>query len=760
MADAMGAVANDLRGVASDARQVANDFDIRAQEQEAAQAAIKDVEVSKRIREILYAPETGYLGQRQNNAVTGYGATQQEINGVKEDALKDLSQSMRARLEPAISRRVDSAFQKMAVHQNNERTAWLDGASQARVSASADDALAAFSDEGEINGHLLLGVGEIRNRAERLGWSSDQRIAAEQAYTSTTLKAVIFRRAQDDPSAALAYAQRNQERLTAGDFAYIEEVVGKESKLQQGRQWAQGQGAASLTGAAAEVAVSLQQAVISQESGGKATAESPVGASGLMQIMPATARDLASQMGIAGVASMSDAQVKQWLKANPEQNVRMGTQYLTQQLKRYGGIPELALAAYNAGPGAVDGWIERFGDPRTAEISISEFVSKIPYKETREYVPSVLKRMPEAAVVSDDRFAQAMQIKDPVVRDAALSELAKMQQIQNAAETRQKREAQDGLWEFVEQGGDPAEAPAEMRLEAGRADVAAAEAYHLAKQTGRPIKTDNEAYLELRNLPRDEFLATDLRGYRDRLSDADFKRMVDLQVAEKSTSVKERSIDSMLGPARRVFEAAGISKGDAGSKQSQEYARLESQVIRTVDQWESENPGKTMPRSLVMDVAKHMTTTYRDPGGTVDVELTPASLRSAAQPITRSLLGPVGKNADKYADFEPAHLEAARQFRARTGRDPSAAESQDIARGMLTEFHVDSGGFSGLFDGDDKFAYQITAEDLTALQQGSAVIEVDGRKITVQEIAIAAKLFRKENGYEPQIYQIMSMVAE
>ncbi|MFK7942301.1 MAG: transglycosylase SLT domain-containing protein, partial [Paracoccaceae bacterium] len=447
IADAFGDVANDLDRVANtlDAK-----FQREVQEQEAANAAVKDVEVSKRIREILYAPETGYLGQRQNNAVAQYGATQKEINGVKEDALKDLSESMRARLEPAISRRVDSAFQKMAVHQNNELTAWLDGAAQARVSASADDALAAFSDEGEINGHLLLGVGEIRNRAERLGWSSDQRLAAEQAYTSATLKAVILRRAQDDPSAALAYAQRNQGRLTASDFAYIEKVVGTESKLRQGRQWAQGQGAVRLTGAAAEVAASLQQAVISQESGGKATAESPVGAAGLMQIMPATARDLASQMGIAGVASMSDAQVKQWLKANPEQNVRMGTQYLTQQLERYGGVPELALAAYNAGPGAVDSWIERFGDPRTGEISISEFVSKIPYKETREYVPSVLKRMPEAAVVSDDRFAQAMQIQDPVVRDAALSELAKMQQIQNAAETRQKREAQDGLWEFVE----------------------------------------------------------------------------------------------------------------------------------------------------------------------------------------------------------------------------------------------------------------------------------------------------------------------
>lgn len=126
----------------------------------------------------------------------------------------------------------------------------------------------------------------------------------------------------------------------------------------------------------------LVHALIRQESGFDSDARSPAGALGLMQLMPATAREVARREGLSHETG--------WL-VRPDHNIRLGTAYFKTLLDRFDGSYALALAGYNAGPARVDRWITEFGDPRDGSMDLAGWVERIPISETRNYVQRVLE---------------------------------------------------------------------------------------------------------------------------------------------------------------------------------------------------------------------------------------------------------------------------------------------------------------------------------------------------------------------------------
>jgi soluble lytic murein transglycosylase len=130
------------------------------------------------------------------------------------------------------------------------------------------------------------------------------------------------------------------------------------------------------------VPTEFAMAIARQESELDATAGSSAGARGLMQLMPATAKDVADRIGL----SYEPGRLTQ-----PHYNARLGTEYLAQMLARFDGSALLAAAAYNAGPGRVDQWLERNGDPRRPEVDSVVWIESIPFSETRNYVMRVLE---------------------------------------------------------------------------------------------------------------------------------------------------------------------------------------------------------------------------------------------------------------------------------------------------------------------------------------------------------------------------------
>jgi len=131
-----------------------------------------------------------------------------------------------------------------------------------------------------------------------------------------------------------------------------------------------------------------------QESQFAQNAISHAGARGLMQFMPATAQEESRR------ANMSYSPSR--LMDDPTYSMQLGSNHIERLLGTYSGSHPLAVAAYNAGPGNVNRWLREIGDPRTGAIGWAEWVERIPFTETRNYVQRVL----ENAVVYEHLYPQ------------------------------------------------------------------------------------------------------------------------------------------------------------------------------------------------------------------------------------------------------------------------------------------------------------------------------------------------------------------
>ncbi|MCG8707577.1 murein transglycosylase [Brenneria sp. 4F2] len=127
------------------------------------------------------------------------------------------------------------------------------------------------------------------------------------------------------------------------------------------------------------ISQSYAMAIARQESAWNPMARSPVGASGLMQIMPATAQHTAQMSNIAGYSNSSQL-------FDPQTNILVGTSYLEYVYQTFGRNRILSSAAYNAGPSRVNTWLRN----SAGRIDSVAFIESIPFSETRGYVKNVL----------------------------------------------------------------------------------------------------------------------------------------------------------------------------------------------------------------------------------------------------------------------------------------------------------------------------------------------------------------------------------
>jgi soluble lytic murein transglycosylase len=122
-----------------------------------------------------------------------------------------------------------------------------------------------------------------------------------------------------------------------------------------------------------------------QESEFNSLTLSGAGARGILQVMPVTARHVCRDYKIV-------CDIPRLMK-DPAYNTMMGSAYISDRMDEFTGSYVLTLAGYNAGPGRAREWIKEFGDPRDPKVDPIDWIHRIPFEETREYVQKVLSNI-------------------------------------------------------------------------------------------------------------------------------------------------------------------------------------------------------------------------------------------------------------------------------------------------------------------------------------------------------------------------------
>lgn len=232
-------------------------------------------------------------------------------------------------------------------------------------------------------GTVLLEMGLLPEAAEELG-AIDPGLLREASATAPGAVlhvADLLDRAGDHRAAHNLLRTRAREvlrRPPEGENRRAWEIAYPGAFREEVERWA----------ADAGVPPDLVHALMREESGLDPLAVSRAGAVGLTQLMPSTASHVARKIGL-GQVGRADL-------SRPDLNIRLGAKHLGDLLRRFEGSLALALAAYNAGGGAVSRWIGRRGG-----LDLDEFVEEIPVEETRGYVKRVLRSFAAYRLLQD-----------------------------------------------------------------------------------------------------------------------------------------------------------------------------------------------------------------------------------------------------------------------------------------------------------------------------------------------------------------------
>lgn len=527
-------------------------------------------------RDTLYG-DGGYMNRSGRDAAQG----RDEVLKQYQDGFRQIQQGLsspelRNQWEKTMAGRNAAVSLDVYQHSAREARSWRNGEREARILNETASAAAFYNNPERLAANLAGIREESLAYAQSQGWGAEQTShflrgnlsAAHFAVAQRMVEAGQFKQA----SAYIAQhaGQMSTNHLILADKAWREAAVvyGGQAAADAAIAYGRSRGSVSdETLYQTEASENLFGALVRQESAGNAAAVSSKGAAGLAQVMPDTAREIAQELGESDVAAMSDAEVTKFLQV-PENGLRYGLHYLNKQLKQYDGEVVLALAAYNAGPGRADEWIEKFGDPRLGEIDPMEWADSIPFPETRAYVAGVLTKASTGSPEQEggDWYTLAAeevaQIEDPQVRAVAQRRLDSVREVEDRKAERSRKELEQTVEAALEAGGNPDDLDPAVRQRLGVVKMnSLREAY--SKRNDR--RTDFELYAELSALPPEAMAEVNLFSLQHRLEPTHYAEMVKRRdAARKLRDGRQVDYEPFTLTQRRsaLFDQLGFTSKD------------------------------------------------------------------------------------------------------------------------------------------------------------------------------------------------------
>lgn len=598
----------------------------RVEEQNAAlEAADLELQAQRDMQTFLYEGDAALLNTKGAQALGSSEAFKTKMSELRQSYLNRTK-------NPMVQQILGRSFDKLEVgtmdgvyrHENAERRGYASELAGAKA-AMADETIGLnWNNDEKFNEELEQKRAAVFAQARLDGTSQEGINLALRNAESGSYRVRLATMLETDDPMTIAQAGDLYEKARADGKFNLKDMMDLEKTFDAVLPKARAIAAFSKTqeqnALASMESGDLFDRLLKQESGGRqfnadgTVVTSQVGATGIAQIMPETGPEAARMAGLAWDPEK--------FKNDSEYNRTLGKAYFNNMREKYGSNA-LALAAYNAGPGMVDDWINgtnktgknasglKLGDPRKGETTLGEFISRIPFKETREYVPAILGQVQEQRNYGlDPAVTAAHRANMPEAERPYYDSLVEQYNTAQANKVKQgKNDALASVQEVLElSNGNLNAIPPNVRTAAIKAGV-------WDQVTQYRGQTDPYFQANLKAMTTDELMAVDFTDPETRmhLSATEFntwqKKQADLVKDPKNEALSKRVDDALSYVYGRDYKKEYASFKSSTSNDAKadkaRAGRIREQLTAEIENTYRET-GKVPTADEVMKIADKM----------------------------------------------------------------------------------------------------------------------------------------------------------